>query len=211
VGLDGLKDNINFDEFMHLLRLMNETQSPGHFHEVLAFEGLQKQRLARVTYETRTIFRGDGKCPLDQKDQKQDCGYSEFTKAYKTGRSSETTVTDTTTKTIEANIGIEFKGLTAGIAASYETSFSSAVSEAEYEEHETSQLFHLNLNVPNFLFQNIIKLEYMDGRKQTLYGLAGISHMSDAKPYRRVVTYKQDGTTVKNDECLSGCGGDTMN
>jgi len=84
---------------------------------------------------------------------------------YKTGRSSETAVTEMTTKKIEANIGIELGGLTVGIAASYETSFSSAVTEAEFEEHETSQLFHLNLNVPNFLFQNVIKLEYLDGRE----------------------------------------------
>jgi len=44
---------------------MNEEESPGYFHELLAAEGLQKQRLGRVTFETRTIFRGDGKCPLD--------------------------------------------------------------------------------------------------------------------------------------------------
>jgi len=68
-------------------------------------------------------------------------------------------------KKIESNIGIELKGLTAGIAASYETSFSSAVTEAAYTEYETSQLFHLNLNVPNFLFQNVINLEYLDGRE----------------------------------------------
>jgi len=48
---------MNFDEFLQVLRMMND--------ELLAAEGLQKQRLGRVTYETRTIFKGDGKCPLD--------------------------------------------------------------------------------------------------------------------------------------------------
>jgi len=64
-GIDGDNDTMNFDEFLQVLRVMNEEESPGYFHELLAAEGLQKQRLGRVTFETRTIFRGDGKCPLD--------------------------------------------------------------------------------------------------------------------------------------------------
>jgi len=59
--------------------------------------------------------------------------------------------------------------------------------------------------VPNFFYHNVINLEYLDGRKQTLYGLVGISHAFDAVPYKRVVTYKQDGKTVDTDKCLSGC------
>jgi len=101
--------------------------------------------------------------------------------------------------------------ISAGTEASYETSFSTAVTNAEYEEYETSQKYHLSLDVPNFLFQNVITLEFMDGREQTLYGLTGISHASDAEPYRRVVTYKYDGTTVDTDKCLSGCAGNEMN
>jgi len=101
--------------------------------------------------------------------------------------------------------------ISAGTEASYETSFSTAVTNAEYEEYETSQKYHLSLDVPNFLFQNVITLEFMDGREQTLYGLTGISHASDAEPYRRVVTYKYDGTTVDTDKCLSGCTGNEMN
>jgi len=69
---------MNFDEFLQALRMMNEEESPGYFHELLAEEGLQKQRLGRVTFETRTIFKGDGKCP-DKFGEEQDCGYSEFT------------------------------------------------------------------------------------------------------------------------------------
>jgi len=64
-GKDGDNDTMNFDEFLQVLRYMNEEESPGYFHELLAAEGLQKQKLVRVTYETKTIFRGDGKCPLD--------------------------------------------------------------------------------------------------------------------------------------------------
>jgi len=79
------------------------------------------------------MYQNNGKCP-----EGKDCGFTEFSRTYKTGRSSSTTVTQTTTEKLEANIGVEYEGVSAGIAASYETSFSTAVTNAAYEEEETT-------------------------------------------------------------------------
>jgi len=64
----------------------------GYWHEFLAEPGLRKKHLARVTYETVELWVGDGECAPST-----DCGFFEYSKTVKTGRSSSTTVTDATT------------------------------------------------------------------------------------------------------------------
>jgi len=71
---------------------MNVRRSPGYFHEALAAPGLKTKRLYRVTYETKTIYQGDGICELDEDGKELDCGTTTFSQTYKTGRSSEHTV-----------------------------------------------------------------------------------------------------------------------
>lgn len=132
VSIDGDNDTLNWEEFLQWLRTMNEIakKPPGYYHELLAEEGLNKLRLAKVTYETRTIFKNSASCPSEN------CGHMDRTEKYKVGRSSETAIAQSTTKTIEANIEASYGSINAGVGATYSTSFSSAVTESRFEEHE---------------------------------------------------------------------------
>jgi len=60
---------LNFDEFLHILRLMNERQTPEYYHHLLAFPTM----LDKITYETVPIYgpvggeNPDSKAAIDWK------------------------------------------------------------------------------------------------------------------------------------------------
>jgi hypothetical protein len=179
--------------------MMNErVEREGYFHIVFAAPGDYDSRIYKVTYRTETIHWNPTANPNSASSVSE-------TYEYKIGRSKESTITESATETISANIGYSGFGVEASIAASYETTFSAAVTLASHVEETRSTTYNMVMNVPNFLFHNLIDIEYWSGRKETLKGLTTLTNEEGAKPYKRVVTYKFDGTTRETDECLTGC------